>query len=368
MKNKIGLVVVALAILAAGVLVLRQRSQMPNGEAGAPLEPTSVSPAEVAAIRPDAVKAHFAALPTAAENPANPFNAAKVALGRSLFFDPRLSKSGFISCNSCHNLASGGVDGLPTSVGHRWQIGSRNAPTVLNAALHIAQFWDGRAADVEQHAGMRVLNPREMAMPSGELVIERLGSIPDYVAAFKDAYPGETDPLNYQNVAKAIAVFERTLLTPSRFDKFLAGDAQALSPQEKAGLKKFVDTGCVTCHNGAVVGGNMYQKFGVVRKPESLTDPGRFEVTKNEADRYVFKVPSLRNIALTAPYFHDGSVWVLEEAIQIMADVQAGKKLGLEETASIAKFLRALSADPPLQVILPSLPASTSKTPKPSFN
>jgi cytochrome c peroxidase len=368
MQKKVVLIVGGIIVLAAAYSLYVRQPQRPEVAGDTAIETPASTLEEAVGVTPEAYKEQFAPLPAAADNPANPTSPDKIALGKALFFDPRLSKSGFISCNTCHNLAAGGVDGLPTSIGHKWQIGPRNAPTVLNAALHLAQFWDGRAADVEQQAGMPILNPGEMAMPGGEAVVERLRSIPDYVTAFNAAFPNEGDTLTYANVAKAIAAFERTLLTPSRFDKFLAGDAQALSPEEKAGLKKFVETGCASCHNGAAVGGGSYQKFGVARKPGNLKDPGRFEVTQNESDRDVFKVPSLRNIALTAPYFHDGSVWTVEEAVQIMADVQLGKKLNLAETASIAKFLRALNAEPALQVTLPNLPPSTARTPKPSFN
>jgi cytochrome c peroxidase len=329
--------------------------------------PTNQPAAATVTVTPDTVKQHFSVLPPVAESPSNSATPAKVALGKALFFDPRLSKSGFISCNSCHNLASGGVDSLPTSVGHRWQLGPRNAPTVLNVALHTSQFWDGRAADVEEQAGKPVLNPGEMASTE-ELVLQRLKSIPEYVDQFGQAFPGEGGPLTYPNVAKAIAAFERTLMTPSRFDKFLGGDSQALSTEEKAGLQLFVETGCVSCHNGVTVGGNSFQKFGVVSTPEGLKDAGRVEVTKDEKDRFVFKVPSLRNIALTAPYFHDGKTWTLEEAVRVMADVQLGKKLSLDEVAGIVKFLKALNGEPALQVVLPDLPPSTATTTPPAFD
>ena len=326
-------------------------------------EPDVAAPA----ITPAEAKGYFGVLPAVADNPQNPVTPAKVELGKALFFEPRLSKSGFIACASCHHLASGGGDGLATSIGHRWQVGGRNAPTVLNAALHVAQFWDGGAADVEEQAGKPISNPGGMAS-SETLVLERLRSIPAYQERFRAAFPDDAEPLSYANVARAIAAFERTLITPGRLDRFLAGDATALSPDEHAGLDKFIAVGCAGCHNGAALGGRSFQKFGVVRAPEGLADPGRFEVTKNEADRSVFKVPSLRNIALTAPYFHDGSVWTLEEAVQIMADTQLGTKLSLADADSIATFLASLNADPPLTVTLPQLPASTATTPRPEPN
>ncbi|MGH8587030.1 MAG: cytochrome-c peroxidase [Gammaproteobacteria bacterium] len=341
------------AIVVAGVVVGRLFLGEP--EVAAP------------AITPAEAKGYFGLLPQVADNPQNPVTPAKVELGKALFFEPRLSKSGFIACASCHHLASGGGDGLATSIGHRWQVSGRNAPTVLNAALHLAQSWDGGAADVEDHAGQPISNPGGMAS-SETLVLKRLRSIPAYPERFRAAFPDDAEPLSYTNVARAIAAFERTLITPGRLDRFLAGDATALTPEEHAGLERFVAVGCTGCHNGATLGGGSFQKFGVVRAPEGLTDPGRFEVTKNEADRFVFKVPSLRNIALTAPYFHDGSVWTIEEAVQIMADTQLGTKLSLADAASVATFLRSLDADPPLTVTLPLLPASTATTPRPEPN
>ncbi len=321
----------------------------------------------VPSVSPADAKGYFGELPKVAENAANAVTAEKVALGKMLFFDPRLSKSAAIACNSCHGLASGGSDRLPTSIGHTGQIGGRNAPTVLNAALNLAQFWDGRAADVEEQAGKAVLNPVEMASTE-DLVLARLRSIPDYVDRFRAAFAGDAEPLNYTNATRAIAAFERTLLTPSRFDRYLSGDSGALSADEVDGLGKFVALGCVSCHSGPAIGGGSFQKFGKVRRPDGIKDAGRFAVTHKEEDRYVFKVPTLRNIALTAPYFHDGSVWTLEEAVQIMADTQLGRKLRLADAAHIARFLESLNADPPLQVILPSLPASTAATPRPQLS
>ncbi len=304
--------------------------------------------------------AFFKPLPKMAENPANPFNQAKIELGRMLYFDPRLSKSGAISCNSCHNLASGGVDNLPTSIGHKWQIGPRNAPTVFNAALHFAQFWDGRAKDVEEQAKGPILNPREMA-GTEQLVIDRIKSIPEYVKLFKEAFPKDKEPITYENLAKAIAVFERTLLTPSRFDDFLKGNKKALTEDEKKGLELFVNKGCVSCHNGVAVGGGMFQRF------DYGTDEGRYEVTKDENDRKLFKVPSLRNVEVTYPYFHDGSVWTLGEAVRIMGRKQLGIDLNDEEIKFIVAFLKSLTGKK-IKVELPLLPPSTEGTPKPDVN
>ncbi len=322
---------------------------------------------------------YFQPLPKVAESKDNPVTPAKVKLGKMLYYDPRLSKSGLISCNTCHNLATYGVDNLPTSVGHRWQIGPRNAPTTLNAALHVAQFWDGRAKDVEEQAKGPILNPIEMAMDSPEEVVKRLSSIPEYVKLFREAFPGERNPLNYDNVAKAIAAFERTLMTPSRFDRFLKGDLNALTKEEKEGLKTFIEVGCASCHNGPALGGKMFTRFGIVEaywnatreyvtldKPTMPMDVGRFAVTHKEEDLYVFKVPSLRNVTRTYPYFHDGSVWNLEDAIQVMAKVQLGKELTKDQVKKIMAFLKALEGEIPKEALeVPVLPPSTPKTPKP---
>lgn len=293
----------------------------------------------------------------------NPYSEVKIKLGKMLYFERRLSKSGVFSCNSCHDLATAGVDNAPLSTGHKWKVGGRNAPTVLNAALHISQFWDGRAADVEAQAQGPVLADVEMASDK-DLVIKRLKSIPEYVELFRKAFPGDKEPLTYKNMADAIGAFERTLLTPSRFDKFLKGDENALTAAEKKGLKLFMEKGCANCHNGPAVGGGMYQQFGVMHKPEGLKDKGRYEVSKDEGDMYAFKVPSLRNIALTYPYFHDGGVWNLEEAVKIMGWTQLGEKLSESEVKSMVEFLGALTGDAP-HVTLPVLPPSTPSTPKP---
>jgi cytochrome c peroxidase len=300
--------------------------------------------------------------------PGNPATPAKIELGKMLYFDPRLSASHVISCNSCHNLGLGGADAEATSIGHRWQHGARNAPTVLNAVFNTAQFWDGRAKDLEQQAGGPVVNPVEMASPMPH-VAEQLKGIPGYHDAFARAFPGESDPITLSNVQKAIAVFEATLITPNApFDRFLKGDANALSPAQKTGLALFMDKGCAGCHNGINVGGGMYAPFGVVEKPgaELLppTDKGRFMVTKTPSDEYVFKVPTLRNIALTAPYFHTGQVWDLRQAVAIMGASQLGIHLTDEEADKITAFLDSLAGDQP-SVTYPILPPSVGTTPRP---
>lgn len=307
----------------------------------------------------------FAALPaevTAANGPASD---ALVQLGKMLYFEKRLSKNHDVSCNSCHMLDKGGVDGSATSSGHKAQKGGRNAPTVFNAALHTAQFWDGRAKDVEAQAKGPILNPIEMAMPNAEAVIAVINSMPEYVSAFQAAFPGQASPVTYDNLGIAIGAFERKLTTPGRFDAFLKGDDKALTEDEKAGLATFLDTGCASCHTGAAVGGGMFQKLGLVKPWPDLKDNGRFDATKDEADKFKFKVPSLRQIADTAPYFHDGSVKTLDEAVKLMAAHQLGKDLDEGKIKSIVTFLKALSGEANKDLTAePKLPASTETTPK----
>jgi cytochrome c peroxidase len=308
----------------------------------------------------------FKALPPVMDSAANPITEEKVVLGRMLYYDARLSKGQDVSCNSCHELSKYGVDNQPVSDGDKGQKGTRNAPTVYNAAGHFVQFWDGRAPTVEEQAKGPILNPVEMAMTDRKQVLAVLNSMPEYVEAFQKAFPGEKHPVTFDNLAKAIGVFERKLITVSRWDKFLGGDQAALSDEEKAGLNKFLDAGCQNCHNGIYVGGSMFQKLGLARPWDNANDPGRFSVTKQEADRMVFKVPTLRNVEKTAPYFHDGSITTLEEAVRKMADHQLARTLSQEEAGSIATFLKALTGELPTEYIKePPLPKSTAKTPKP---
>ena len=291
---------------------------------------------------------------------------AKVELGRKLFHEPRLSKSGAISCNSCHNLATYGVDGRQTSLGHHFQVGNRNAPTVLNARYHVAQFWDGRAKDLAAQAKGPILNPGEMAIADEAAAVNQIQSIPGYHPEFEAAFPGDKSPITYDHIAEAIATFEDTLVTPAPFDRFLEGEDRALSARQIKGLQTFMGKGCIACHSGLAVGGSMYMKFGVVKPYDHQADPGRFKVTGNEADRYVFKVPSLRNIARTAPYFHDGKVWDLKEAIHIMGETQLGQNLSKQETTEIAAFLESLTGPVPGSARqLPPLPASGPDTAHP---
>jgi cytochrome c peroxidase len=291
-------------------------------------------------------------------------NPGLVELGKKLYFDPRLSKSGFISCNSCHNLSMGGTDNLKTSIGHNWQKGPINSPTVLNSSMNLAQFWDGRASDLKAQAGGPIANPGEMAF-THELAVEVLQSIPGYVAEFKSVFGSEK--LTIDEVTNAIAAFEETLVTPnSRFDKWLKGDKKALTATELAGYQLFKDSGCTGCHNGVAVGGNSFQKMGVV-EPYQASSPaeGRVAVTKDEADRFNFKVPTLRNVELTYPYFHDGEAATLSQAVETMGRIQLGKQFTAEENAKIVAFLKTLTGEQP-SFKLPILPPSSDATPRPT--
>ena len=294
----------------------------------------------------------------------------RIDLGKALFFDPRLSASEIISCNTCHNLLTGGVDAGPTSVGHAWQKGPRRAPTVYNAVFNVAQFWDGRAADLKAQAKGPVQAPVEMnATP--DHVVKVLMSMPEYVQLFRKAFPNEASPVSFDNFAKAVEAFEATLITPSSpFDQFLEGDANALSAQQKAGLKLFIEKGCSSCHNGVNVGGGAYYPFGVVEKPGAdilpLNDKGRFNVSKTASDEYVFRVAPLRNVALRAPYFHSGQVWSLKQAVGVMGAAQLGQKLSDKEEDDIVAFLGALTGRLP-SVEPPVLPVRTDATPLPTL-
>jgi len=267
-----------------------------------------------------------------------------IELGRTLFFDVRLSANNTQSCNSCHAIDQqrGGADTVPTSLGDAGKHGGRNAPTVLNAGFHVAQFWDGRAADLAAQAKGPILNPVEMGMHGENAVLEKLNAVPGYDEAFAKAFPKDAKPLNYDNLARAIAAFEHTLITHDRFDDFLKGEDGALNDRERKGLQTFVSVGCVGCHNGPLFGGNSFQKLGVVNVYKT-DDQGRFAITKDEADKFKFKVPSLRNIEITAPYFHDGSQTTLEGTVREMAWLQLGRKLTDQEVDDIVTFLHTLT-------------------------
>jgi len=314
-------------------------------------------------------KASFSPIPSAPPAiPGNEITQAKIDLGKMLYFDPRLSASQLLSCNSCHNLGLAGVDIQQTSTGHGWQKGPRNAPTVLNSAYNVAQFWDGRAADLMEQAKGPIQAGVEMNN-TPDRVVATLASMPEYVEQFSAAFPGEREPLTFDNVARAIEAFEATLITPdSAFDRYLAGDPEALTQAQKSGLEAFMNKGCVACHQGVNVGGQGYFPFGVAQRPAGSirpeADKGRYQVTRTAADEYVFRSPPLRNVALTYPYFHSGAVWSLEEAVTVMGSTQLGIQLDPKEATEIVAFLTSLTGRQPV-VDYPVLPPSTAQTPKP---
>lgn len=312
-------------------------------------DPISSSEKKWIKLKEDA-NVYFAVLPDKAENVENPTSEGKIKLGQTLYFDNRLSKNQTQSCNTCHDLNKFGVDGNPVSGGDDGvSKGTRNSPTTLNAAFHVAQFWDGRAKDVEEQAGMPVTNPVEMNIPSEKFLVDRLGKVPFYVKMFAEAFPEDKKPISYKNIRKAIASFERELITPSRFDKFLSGDISAISDEEKIGLKTFISQGCVTCHSGATLGGTMMQKFPVFGKYEDYisgkVDMGKYVATKNDMDKFMFKVPALRNVKETAPYFHNGSVVTLSDAVMIMSKAQLNKEMTKQQADKIVTFLGTLTGE-----------------------
>ena len=305
----------------------------------------------------------------AEKEPIQPIIAAKVAnpamveLGKKLFFDPRLSRSGFISCNSCHNLSMGGTDNIKTSIGHNWQRGPINSPTVLNSSMNVAQFWDGRAKDLQEQAGGPIANPGEMAF-THELAIDVLASIPAYRQEFQHVF-GQ-DKLTIEQVTRAIAAFEEVLVTPdSRFDQWLKGKKSALTKDELAGHQLFKTSGCIACHHGPAVGGNSFQKMGIVEPYKTaMTTQGRAAVTGKDADRFNFKVPTLRNVELTYPYFHDGEAATLAQAVDVMGRLQLGRTFTPDENAKLVAFLKTLTGKQP-HIVLPILPPSSDTTPRP---
>ncbi|WP_050528754.1 cytochrome-c peroxidase [Pseudorhodobacter aquimaris] len=328
----------------------------------------AASGAHADALRDEALEM-FKALPSTVPAVANnPITPAKIELGKALFFDPRMSASGVFSCNSCHNVGTGGDDNLETSIGHGWQRGPRNSPTVFNSVFNEAQFWDGRAADLAEQAKGPVQAGVEMAN-TPDNVVATLNSMPQYVDWFNAAFEGESDPVSFDNFAKAIEAFEATLITPAPFDAWLNGDDAALSDDQKAGLQQFVDLGCVACHAGTNLGGEGYYPFGLIEKPGAdilpVGDKGRFAVTETVDDEYVFRAAPLRNVAITAPYFHSGKVWDLKVAVQIMAESQLGEEMSDESADQIVAFLGSLTGTLP-PVVYPVMPAETATTPRPS--
>jgi cytochrome c peroxidase len=301
--------------------------------------------------------------------PDNPVTPARVTLGKDLFFDPRLSATGVISCNACHNLGMGGADHLATAVSHGWAKGSRNVPTVLNAVLNTAHFWDGSTEQLKEQAK----GPEQAALElvnKPQMIVVTLSSMPGYVEKFRAAFPGEKKPVTLANAAKALQAFEATLVTPdSPFDRWLRGEGDAaLDPEQKKGLALFMDKGCSSCHKGVNLGGEGYFPFGVVRRPGVAVLPpdheDRFAVSKTASESYLFRAAPLRNVALTAPYFHSGQVWDLRRAVAIMGSSQLGIELSDAQEDAITAFLGSLTGRQP-RVEYPVLPASSAGTPRP---
>lgn len=312
---------------------------------------------------------HFKPLPSTV--PAvrdNPITPEKVDLGRKLFFDPRMSASGVFSCHSCHNLSTGGDDNMPVSVGHGWQTGPRNSPTVLNSVFNSAQFWDGRAQDLAEQAKGPVQAGVEMAN-TPENLLATLNSMPLYQEWFQASFPDEADPVTFDNFAKALEAFQATLITPAPFDAWLNGDDDALTDLQKTGMTAFIEEGCVACHAGINLGGEGYYPFGLIERPGAdilpPDDKGRFMITETAGDDYVFRASPLRNVELTAPYFHSGVVWSLEQAVAVMGLTQLGADLSDDDVVAIAAFLRSLTGTIP-EIQYPILPVETSTTPRPS--
>ena len=306
----------------------------------------------------------FGLLPQVIGSEKNPVTPEKVRLGKILFYETRISVDGTVSCARCHPIDLYAADGLKKSIGNNCKINPRNAPTVFNAAGQISAHWIGNRVDVEDQAKQAMTGPPSFGMPSYEAVEKRLKEIKGYGPLFKEAFPEDKDPVTVDNFAKAVGAFERTLVTPSRFDAFVKGELTALSDNQKRGLKTFIQTGCIACHSSAYVGGQMYQKFGIVEPYEQYTkskevDEGRYVVTKNENDKYVFKVPILRNVEMTSPYFHDGSVDHLYDAVRIMGKIQLAKTLPDQQIGDIIIFLKSLTGQIPDDILkVPLLPPS----------
>jgi cytochrome c peroxidase len=312
------------------------------------------------------------AVPTPADNLQTPI---KIELGKSLYFDPRLSKDGTVSCNSCHNVMAGGEDGRPVGVGIMGQRGGRGSPTVWNSAFHTVQFWDGRAASLEEQAKGPLTNPIEMGMESHDAVMERVKRLPGYVAMFKRAFPKDKEPVTIDNLAKAVASFERTLITPdSPFDLYKRGNKKALSVSALRGMKLVDEVGCTACHNGPnfagegfKMGEGHYQPFPQIpgskydKQYDLLSDKGRFDVTKNKEDINKWRVPTWRNIAVTAPYFHNGKVKTLDEAVRVMAKTQLDADLTEDQVKDIVEFLNSLTGKFP-KIVAPQLPLLVNDT------
>jgi cytochrome c peroxidase len=353
-------------VLAAAFLVgCNGASGASAPDAGPPASTSATPPGPSVGVELDDINPRllrrFQPLPESFADPATPRTDEQITLGRLLFDDPRLSADGTVTCASCHRLGNYGADNLATSPGLRAQRGTRNTPTVMNAAGSFAEMWDGRAASVEDQARLPILNPREMGMADVSHVESALRGIPAYEAAFRRAFPGEAEPRTLDNAARAIGAFERGLATPGRWDRFLRGDRAALTGAEKEGLRTFLNVGCMVCHTGPVLGGSMFERVGVVEPWPNQSDQGRYEVTHQAVDRMVFKVPTLRNVEKTAPYFHDASAATLEEAVHEMGAHQLGLELEGQEVAAIVTWLRSLTGELPSSYIEPPLSVDTSQ-------
>lgn len=346
------------ALGAALLLATACGSRQESGQANKTAPDAQPIPAVKDAQLTPSDLAMFAPLPTRMDAPGKAPSDAMIALGRTLYYETVLSDGHNLSCNSCHALNGYGADGRRVSFGHKGQEGSRNANTVYNAAGQVAQFWDGRAPSVEEQAKGPILNPAEMGMPDSAAVLAHLRTSAKYRTAFAAAFPGKSDPVTYDNVGRAIGAFERGLVTPSRWDAYLRGDTAVLTVQEKRGAKTFIAAGCTTCHAGAYVGGQVFQKAGLVHPWPSTADSGRIAVTKAPGDRYVFKVPVLRNIEKTGPYFSDGSVASLDSAIVLMGYYQLGVAPTESQVQDIRAWLRTLTGEIPVKYVAePQLPA-----------
>ncbi len=356
----------AAALALAGALALGACDSRPRvpagGAASAAADRTTGSDSLDAALL-KAARAIFKRLPKTFATADAPVTPERVALGRALFFDPRMSLDGTVSCSRCHLPALYGTDGLPLPIGVLSRVNPRNAPTVLNAALQFVEHWRGDRTSVEDQAMRALVGPPSFGQPSYAAAVARLQAT-GYGAMFRAAFPGDSNPVSAENWGKAIGAYERTLATPSPFDAFLEGNVSALDAPAKTGLRTFIANGCSGCHNGVGIGGGIYQKFGLVKDYWTATgsgdiDKGRFDVTKNPADLYVFKVPSLRNVAMTPPYFHDGSVTALPAAVRVMGQVQLGRDLSAQDVEHIVAFLESLTGPLPEQFDrAPVLPAS----------
>ena len=352
MRSRSVLLVVATLVVAGGCSRAREAARKDDAAPavpGAAPAPAAAPPEEDATGFNPRLLRRFQPIGPRFDGPSDD---AVVELGKTLWFDGRLSQDGTVACNTCHPLDHGGADGLRLSPGVGGRKGRRNTPTALNAAGAFAQFWDGRAATLEEQARGPLFAPVEMAAEAAT-VESRLRAVPGYPPLFARAFPGDAKPVTVDHVVTAIAAFERRLATPGRWDRFLQGDHDALNAREREGLKVFTNVGCMVCHTGALLGGTSYQKAGAVEPWPSTTDLGRFDVTKNPADKYVFKVPTLRNVARTAPYFHDGSAATLPDAIRMMGRHQLGLELSEDEVGAIGAWLGALSGDLPADLVTP---------------